>query len=61
MFPAGLLELMRQEEIGTTIKDYVREQSELAAKKLHEALSRVLRHNTTKKTAPRYYQEAAKT
>ena len=40
IFPAELMELMRHENIETTMKYYVGQQAELTAKKLYEALAR---------------------
>ena len=63
IFPAELMELMRHEDIGTTMKYYVGQQAELTAKKLYEALDREQQHNTshntTKKAASRDEQETA--
>ena len=50
IFPAELMELMRHEDIGTTMKYYVGQQAELTAKKLYEALDREQRHNTSHNT-----------
>lgn len=56
IFPAELMELMRHENIETTMKYYVGHQAELTARKLYEAVEREqaehnTSHNTNKKTA----------
>ena len=62
IFPAELMELMRHENIETTMKYYVGQQAELTAKKLYEALNRERQHNTShntnEKTASLDEQEA---